>query len=85
MNFSHPETIELAVELVESALYHYGADYVECSGCDAVIDEGNGSITHNLPDCKVAAVEARLDQLGVAYRRPSDMLSPTSHPAWSLA
>ena len=53
MNFSHPETIELAKELVGSALYHYGADYVECSGCDAVIEEGSGTIVHNFSDCKV--------------------------------
>ena len=85
MNFSHPETIALARELVGSALYHYGADYVECSSCDAVIEEDTGSITHNLPDCKVAAIETRLDELGVEYTRPVDLRPPSSHPDWSLA
>ena len=82
MNFSHPETIELAKELVGPALYHYGADYVECSGCDAVIEEGSVTITHNLPDCKVRGIEDRLDELSVAYTRPVDMLPPSSHPDW---
>lgn len=82
MNFSHPETIELAKQLVGSALYHYGADYVECSGCDAVIEENSGAVTHNLSDCKVRAIEARLDELGVAYSRPANMLPPSSHPDW---
>ena len=84
MQFSHPEAIQLAKELVESALYHYGADYVECSGCDAVIDEEDGSIEHNLPDCKVAAVEARLEELGVKFTRPIDMQPPFYHPDWPL-
>lgn len=82
MNISHPETIELAKELVGSVLYHYGADYVECSGCDAVVEEGTGAVIHNLPDCKVREIESRLDELGVAYARPVDMLPPYSHPDW---
>ena len=70
MEFSHKEAIALTKDLVESALYHYGADYVECSDCSALIDENDGSIVHNLPDCKVAAVEARLDELGVGVYSP---------------
>ena len=82
MEFSHQEAIALAKDLVESALYHYGADYVECSDCDALIDEDDGSIVHNLPDCKVAEVEARLDELGVGYTRPKDMIAPFECSGW---
>ena len=82
MEFSHQEAIALAKDLVESALYHYGADYVECSDCSALIDEDDGSVVHNLPDCKVAEVEARLDELGVAYTRPKDMIAPFERSGW---
>lgn len=83
MNFSHPKAIKLARELVQSALYHYGADYVECSGCDAVIDEDDGTVEHNLPDCKVAEMETRLDELGVEYVRLVNMQPPFDHPDWT--
>ena len=82
MNFSHLEAIELARELVQSALYHYGSDYVECSDCDSVIDEGDGTIEHNLPDCKIAEVETRLDELGVEYVRPANLQPPFDYPDW---
>ena len=61
---------------------NYGSDYVKCSGCDAVIDEGDGTIKHNLPDCKVAEVETRLDDLGVEYVRPANLQPPFDYPDW---
>ena len=71
MEFSHQEAIALAKALVE------------CSDCGALIDEDDGSIVHNLPDCKVAAVEARLDVLGVAYTRPKDMVALFERSGWA--